>query len=90
MATTDKSDSKLENGNERKDQEQLNQQALGNTDITQHPEKNNNDILNVPKSSGTGSNLPSAAPDSLIVHEDEEGDARYEKGSEAEENSDHE
>ncbi|RYD79857.1 MAG: hypothetical protein EOP55_03705 [Sphingobacteriales bacterium] len=83
MANTDNLDSNLENGNERKDQEQLSQQALGNTDIEQHPDADNNDLLTVPKTTGTGSNLSSAAPDSLIVHEDKQGDDRYERGDNA-------
>ncbi|PWS29286.1 hypothetical protein DHW03_05565 [Pedobacter yonginense] len=79
MANQENKNTGLENGNERKDQEQLNQKALGNDDIQPKPE-NNNDLLNTPKTTGTGSNPAGARPDSLIVHEDEEGDKRYEKG----------
>ena len=71
--------------NERSDQEQLSQKALGNTAIKNDPDQNDNDILSTPKISGTGSNNAAAAPDSLIVHEDKEGDDRYEQGNEQEE-----
>ncbi|PWS33854.1 hypothetical protein [Pedobacter paludis] len=81
MANTDNTAAGLENGNERKDQEQLNQKALGNKDIEAHSEDNNNELLNIPKTTGTGSNPAAATPDSLIVHEDEKGDKRYEKGN---------
>ena len=66
--------------NERLNQEELSQEALGNTAVKKHPEQNNNDLLSKPKISGTGSNNAGAAPDSLIVHEDKEGDDRYESG----------
>ncbi|WP_316796534.1 hypothetical protein [Pedobacter agri] len=67
--------------NERSDQEELSQKALGNTALDEHLEQNNTDILSTPKTSGTGSNPAGAAPESLIVHEDKEGDERYEQGT---------
>lgn len=63
------------------DQEQLAQAALGNTEAIQPATDNNNDILSIPEISGTGSNPSSATPHSLIVHEDENGEKKYEKGS---------
>ncbi|MEH3114357.1 hypothetical protein [Pedobacter terrae] len=63
------------------DQEQLAQAALGNTEAIQPSTDNNIDILSIPEISGTGSNPPSAAPHSLIVHEDENGEKKYEEGS---------
>ncbi|RZK18679.1 MAG: hypothetical protein EOO86_09555 [Pedobacter sp.] len=66
--------------NERSDQEELSQEALGNTAVEKHPEQNNNDLLSKPKISGTGSNNAAAAPESLIVHEDKDGNDRYESG----------
>lgn len=65
--------------NERSDQEELSQQALGNEAADAKPD-NNNDLLSTPKTSGTGSNNPSSTPHSLIVHEDKEGDEKYEQG----------
>jgi hypothetical protein len=62
-------------------QEQLAQAALGNTEAIQPSTENNNDILSIPETSGTGSNPSSAAPHSLIVHEDENGEKKYEEGS---------
>lgn len=62
------------------DQEQLAQAALGNTQTAQPSTENNNGILSMPKTSGTGSNPSSAAPHSLIVHEDKSGEKRYEEG----------
>lgn len=63
------------------DQEQLAQAALGNTEAIQSSTDNNTDILSIPEISGTGSNPSSAAPHSLIVHEDENGEKKYEEGS---------
>jgi hypothetical protein len=63
------------------DQEQLAQAALGNTEAIQPSTDSNNDILTIPEISGTGSNPPSAAPHSLIVHEDENGEKKYEEGN---------
>lgn len=63
------------------DQEQLAQAALGNTEAIQPSTDNNNDIVTIPEISGTGSNPSSAAPHSLIVHEDENGEKKYEEGS---------
>lgn len=65
--------------NERSDQEELSQKALGNTAVGVNPDQNNNDILSTPKTSGTGGNNAAATPDSLIVHDDEEGEDRYEQ-----------
>ncbi len=56
------------------------QTALGNTQVPQPSTENNNEILSIPKTSGTGSNPSSAAPHSLIVHEDERVEERYEEG----------
>ena len=66
--------------NDRLNQEELSQEALGNTAIEKHPGQNNNDLLSTPKISGTGSNNAGATPDSLIVHEDKDGNERYEQG----------
>lgn len=41
------------------------QTALGNTQVPQPSTDNNNEILSIPKTSGTGSNPSSAAPHSL-------------------------
>ncbi|KRT15221.1 hypothetical protein ASU31_15335 [Pedobacter ginsenosidimutans] len=81
MANTKNDRKDLEKGNERKNQEQLNQMALGNTEIKNTPLANNNDLLSLPKTSGTGANPSAATPHSLIVHEDEKGKDRYEEGS---------
>ncbi|MFC1223133.1 hypothetical protein ACFE6N_04950 [Pedobacter sp. BG31] len=62
-------------------QEQLAQAALGNSEAIQPSADNNNDVLTIPEISGTGSNPSSAAPHSLIVHEDENGEKKYEEGS---------
>jgi len=62
------------------DQEKMAQAALGNKQILQSTEENNNEIVSIPKTSGTGSNPSSATPNSLIVHEDELGEKRYEAG----------
>ncbi|AZI27349.1 hypothetical protein EA772_19140 [Pedobacter sp. G11] len=78
MIDTDNKNPELEN--DRNDQEELSQKALGNTSVEEHPEQNNNDILSTPKISGTGSNNAGAAPESLIVHEDKYGEGRYEQG----------
>lgn len=74
--------SPLDEVNKRKDQEQLSQQALGNTDLKETGEVSaNNDLLSTPKTTGTGGNPAGAAPNSLIVHEDESGEDRYEDGA---------
>ena len=74
----------IENKNEQSqgltDQEKMAQAALGNKQILQSTEENNNEIVSIPKTSGTGSNPSSATPNSLIVHEDELGEKRYEAG----------
>jgi len=62
-------------------QEQLSQAALGNKQAAQPSTDNNSEILSTPKTSGTGSNPSAATPHSLIVHEDENGENRYEEGS---------
>jgi hypothetical protein len=62
------------------DQEKIAQTALGNTQVPQPSTDNNNEILSIPKTSGTGSNPSSAAPHSLIVHEGEPVEDRYEEG----------
>ncbi|WP_029280336.1 hypothetical protein [Pedobacter borealis] len=80
MANTENDRKDLEKGNQRKNQEQLNQIALGNTKIKNTPLTNNNDLLSLPKTTGTGVN-PTAAPHSLIVHEDEKEKDRYEEGN---------
>lgn len=75
--------SPLDEVNERKekDQEQLSQQALGNTDVAETADvQANDDLLRTPKTTGTGGNPAGAAPKSLIVHEDESGEDRYEEG----------
>jgi len=82
MGNKDSNSSPLDEINERKNQEQLNQQALGNTAIDQSENvSNNNDLLSTPITTGTGSNPAGAAPNSLIVHEDESGEDRYEEGT---------
>ncbi|WP_412468110.1 hypothetical protein [Pedobacter sp. KLB.chiD] len=63
------------------DQEKLAQAALGNTEAIQPSTDNNNDTPTIPEISGTGSNPSSAAPHSLIVREDENGEKKYEEGS---------
>ncbi|RBQ11776.1 hypothetical protein [Pedobacter miscanthi] len=62
------------------DRERLAQTALGNPQGDKPSIDNNDELLSIPKTSGTGSNLPSAAPHSLIVHEDENGKKRYHEG----------
>ncbi|MBT2560967.1 hypothetical protein J7E50_09020 [Pedobacter sp. ISL-68] len=81
MANTKNDRKDLEKGNQRKNQEQLNQIALGNTEIKNTPLTNNNDLLSLPKTSGTGANPAAASPHSLIVHEDEKDKDRYEEGN---------
>ena len=69
---------KNSNGTDANDvQEKQNQEALGNTDVSSSSEANA-DLKRTPKITGTGSNPPAAAPESLIVHEDEDGNNRYE------------
>lgn len=58
-------------------QEKQNQEALGNTDVSSSSEGDAN-LRRTPKITGTGSNPPAAAPESLIVHEDEDDENRYE------------
>ena len=81
MANTKNDRKDLEKGNQRKNQEQLNQIALGNTEIKNTPLANNNDLLSLPKTAGTGANPATATPHSLIVHEDEKEKDRYEEGN---------
>lgn len=70
MSNTENKEKQEVQADQRNDSEQLNQIALGNTDIEITPEHNNNDILSLPKTSGTGSNPAAATPESLIIHED--------------------
>lgn len=58
-------------------QEKQNQKALGNIDVSNSSEADS-DLKSTPKITGTGSNPPAAAPESLIVHEDEDDENRYE------------
>lgn len=82
MSNKDVNSSPLDDVNERKDQEQLSQQALGNAEAGQTEDlSSNNDLLSTPVTTGTGSNPAAAAPKSLIVHEDESGEDRYEEGT---------
>jgi hypothetical protein len=81
MPNTENDNKDLEKGNQRKDQEQLSQIALGNMVATETVQDNDNDILSTPKTSGTGSNLAAASPHSLIVHEDKKEKDRYEEGT---------
>jgi len=81
MADTDYNEEQTEQNNGRKDPDQLSQIALGNDAVEITPERNNNDLLSVPKTSGTGSNPTAAAPESLIVHDDKTGKERYEDGT---------
>jgi len=69
---------KNSNGTDANDvQEKQNQRALGNTDVS-NPSEADTDSKNTPKITGTGSNPPGAAPESLIVHEDKDDENRYE------------
>ncbi|CAH0275928.1 MULTISPECIES: hypothetical protein [unclassified Pedobacter] len=81
MANTKNDRKDLEKGNQRKNQKELNQIALGNTDIKNTSLTNNNDLLSLPKTDGTGANPAAATPHSLIVHEDEKDKDRYEEGN---------
>jgi hypothetical protein len=81
MPNTENDSTDLEKGNQRKDQEQLSQIALGNTDAAETAQNNDNDLLSIPKTSGTGSNPAAAPPHSLIVHEDKKEKDRYEEGT---------
>jgi hypothetical protein len=81
MPNTENDSTDLEKGNQRKDQEQLSQIALGNTDAAETAQDNDNDLLSIPKTSGTGSNPAAAPPHSLIVHEDKKEKDRYEEGT---------
>ncbi|RLJ72601.1 hypothetical protein [Pedobacter alluvionis] len=78
MSDTEKNEKQERQTDQRNDSEQLNQIALGNTDIEITPERDNNDLLSLPKTSGTGSNPAAANPESLIVHEDKK-EKRYEE-----------
>ncbi|MFD2288078.1 hypothetical protein GJU39_18710 [Pedobacter petrophilus] len=81
MSNQDSNSSPLEDVNERKDQEQLSQQALGNAETEPTEDlATDNDLLSTPVTTGTGSNPAAATPNSLIVHEDEDGENRYEEG----------
>lgn len=81
MSNKEQNTSPLDDVRERKDQEQLSQQALGNADAEQNNDLSaDNDLLSKPVTTGTGSNPAAAAPNSLIVHEDESGEKRYEEG----------
>jgi len=80
MSNTENKGKEEVQADQRNDSEQLNQIALGNTDIEITPEHNNNDLLSLPKTSGTGSNHAAATPESLIVHEDKK-EKRYEEGA---------
>jgi hypothetical protein len=81
MPNTENDSTDLEKGNQRKDQEQLSQIALGNTDAAETAQNNDNDLLSIPKTPGTGSNPAAAPPHSLIVHEDKKEKDRYEEGT---------
>ena len=59
------------------EQQNLNQKALGNTDLPDKPD-DIHDATRELKTTGTGSNNAAATPQSLIVHDKEEGDDRYE------------
>jgi hypothetical protein len=80
MSNTENEEKHEVQADQRNDSEQLNQIALGNTDIEITPEHNNNDLLSLPKTSGTGSNPAAATPESLIVHEDRK-EKRYDEGA---------
>lgn len=71
---------KKQNQDTELDKEQLSQKALGNTDIESNTKNNSNDLKSTPKTTGTGGNPASSTPSSLIVHEDLEGESRYEDG----------
>lgn len=84
MSKKDNNKSPLDDVTARTDQEQLSQQALGNEDAKIEGDADQNtDLLSIPKTSGTGGNPSGAAPSSLIVHEDETGEERYESGEKA-------
>ncbi|QPH40690.1 hypothetical protein [Pedobacter endophyticus] len=83
MMDNDNDKSPLEDVNLPEDQEKLTQQALGNTAISNDDDNNQS----LPKTTGTGSNPPSAAPNSLIVHEDENGEKTYEDGEDVKKSS---
>lgn len=73
----------MENKNIKIDQEEISheklaQMALGNTTVEIDSKESDNDLLSVPKTSGTGSNNESNA-DSVIVHDDKKGEDRYKK-----------
>lgn len=81
MNNNQENTSPLDDVKERKDQEQLSQEALGNAEAAQTEDlSDNNDLLSTPVVTGTGGNPAAATPNSLIVHEDESGEKRYEEG----------
>jgi len=80
MSHTENEEKHEVQADQRNDSGQLNQIALGNTDIEINPEHNNNDLLSLPKTSGTGSNPPAATPEPLIVQEDRK-EKRCEEGA---------
>ncbi|RYD69180.1 MAG: hypothetical protein EOP55_24385 [Sphingobacteriales bacterium] len=59
------------------EQQNLNQKALGNTHLPDQPDDIHESTREL-KTTGTGSNNAAATPESLIVHDKEEGDDRYE------------
>ena len=63
----DNDKSPLEDVNVPEDQEKITQRALGNTTVEDDESENKS----LPKTTGTGSNPPSAAPSSIIIQEDE-------------------
>ena len=81
MNNNQENTSPLDDVKERKDQEQLSQEALGNAEAAQTEDlSDDNDLLSTPVITGTGGNPAAATPNSLIVHEDESGEKRYEVG----------
>lgn len=60
--------------------EKLSQKALGNTELELNTSNDNDELKSTPKTTGTGGNPASSTPNSLIVHEDEKGEDRYEDG----------
>ncbi|WP_421943122.1 hypothetical protein [Pedobacter sp.] len=73
---------KKQNQNTETDQEKLSQKALGNTAVELNASSSDNELKSTPKTTGTGGNPASSTPNSLIVHEDEKGEHRYEDGDE--------
>ena len=64
-------------GDNLDEQQNSNQKALGNTDLPDKPNDIHESTREL-KTTGTGSNNAAATPESLIVHDKEEGDDRYE------------